>query len=140
MCQGALDHLPPCDALVVTKYEHADADIRSRDRVEVIESAHPVPDQQSSEAGNAMLDRIRSLPEGARHCCWFLGGASAFAEAPPEGTSLEELQSVTDEMIAGGKTIAQINARRKHTSLIKDGKLTEHFGGSGMRLYAISDV
>ena len=52
MCQGALDHLPPCDALVVTKYAHADDDIRTRARVEVIESAHPVPDSQSIKAGN----------------------------------------------------------------------------------------
>lgn len=140
MCQGALDNLPPCDALVVTKYDHADDDIRARDRVEVIEAAHPIPDQQSLYAGRAMLERIRGMPAASRVLLLVSGGASALAEALPEGMGLEDLQAITDEMIAGGKTIAQINARRKATSLIKDGKLIEHFSGSEIRVYAISDV
>jgi hydroxypyruvate reductase len=54
--------------------------------------------------------------------------------------SLADLQLIADEMIAGGKTIGQINARRKQTSLIKDGKLVEAFEGAEIRVYAISDV
>ena len=140
MCQGALDNLPPCDALVVTKYDHADAGICARDRVEIIESAHPIPDQQSLRAGRALLERIRAMPADSKLLLLVSGGASALAEALPEGMGLEDLRSRTDEMIAGGKTIAQINARRKQASLIKDGKLIEHFDGAEVRVYAISDV
>ncbi|MGB5329187.1 MAG: DUF4147 domain-containing protein [Gammaproteobacteria bacterium] len=140
MCQGALDNLPPCDALVVTKYDHADADIRARDRVTVIEAAHPIPDQQSLEAGQALLERMRSMPADSRVLLLVSGGASALAESLPEGMSLADLQAIADEMIAGGKTIGQINARRKQTSLIKDGKLVEAFHGAEVRVYAISDV
>jgi len=140
MCQGALDNLPPCDALVVTKYDHADADILTRDRVEVIEAAHPIPDQMSLEAGQTLVARMRSMPAESRVLLLVSGGASALAENLPEGMSLADLQLIADEMIAGGKTIGQINARRKQTSLIKDGKLVEAFSGAEIRVYAISDV
>ena len=140
MCQGALDNLPPCDALVVTKYDHADADILARDRVKVIEAAHPIPDQKSLEAGKALLERMHSMPADSRVLLLVSGGASALAESLPEGMSLQDLQAIADEMIAGGKTIGQINARRKQTSLIKDGKLVEAFNGTEIRVYAISDV
>jgi len=140
MCQGALDNLPPCDALVVTKYDHADAYILARDRVKVVEAAHPIPDQQSLEAGQLLLEKMRSMPSNSRVLLLVSGGASALAECLPEGMSLADLQAIADEMIAGGKTIGQINARRKQTSLIKDGKLVEAFHGGEIRVYAISDV
>ena len=140
MCQGALDNLPPCDVLVITKYDHADADIVSRERVQVIESAHPIPDQKSLDAGQSLLQRMRSMPPESRVLLLVSGGASALAEALPDTMTLEDLQAATDEMIATGKTIGEINARRKQTSLIKDGKLIEAFGGDEIRVYAISDV
>jgi len=140
MCQGALDNLPPCDALVVTKYDHADTNILTRDRVRVIEAAHPIPDQSSLEAGQALLEQMRAVPADSRVLLLVSGGASALAEALPEGMSLADLQALTDEMIAGGKTIGQINARRKQTSLIKDGKLLAACNGAEIRVYAISDV
>lgn len=140
MCQGALDNLPPCDALLVTKYDHADADILARDRVKVIEAAHPIPDQNSLEAGQALLERMRAVPADGRVLLLVSGGASALAEALPQGMSLADLQALTDEMIAGGKTIGEINARRKQTSLLKDGKLVAACNGAEIRVYAISDV
>ena len=140
MCLGALDNLPPCEALVVTKYHHANADILARERVKIIEAAHPIPDQKSLEAGRALLERMRSMPADSRVLLLVSGGASALAESLPEGMLLADLQAIADEMIAGGKTIGQINARRKQTSLIKDGKLVEAFSGAEIRVYAISDV
>ena len=141
MCRGALDSLTgPCEAIVVTKYDHADDDIRSREAVTVIESGHPIPDQKSLDAGAALLDRVQSMPDDSRLLVLVSGGASALAEALPAGMSLEDLQMITDEMISTGKTIGEINSRRKQTSLIKDGKLLAQFSGAEIRVYAISDV
>lgn len=140
MCQGALDNLPSCEALIVTKYDHADEVIRARAGVKVVEAGHPIPDKKSLEAGQMLLDRMRAMPSDSCVLLLVSGGASALAEALPEGMSLADLQSITDEMIAGGNTIGQINARRKETSLIKDGKLVEAFKGAEVRVYAISDV
>lgn len=140
MCAGALQQFPGCDALVVTKYDHVDQSLRERAGVEVIESAHPIPDQNSLDAGSALLTRVRSLPAASRVLMLVSGGASALAEALPENMTLADLQALTDDMIATGKTIAQINARRKQASLIKGGKLIEAFQGDEIRVYAISDV
>lgn len=141
MCRGALNHVSAdCNALIVTKYEHSDDEIRAMDQVRVIESAHPVPDQHSLDAGRALLDAVSAMDSDSRLLVLVSGGASALAEALPEGMSLADLQALTDEMIATGKTIGQINARRKQQSLIKDGKLLQAFNGVEIRVYAISDV
>ncbi len=140
MCLGALDRFPGCNALVVTKYGHADDELLHRTGVEVIEAGHPIPDENSLRAGRVLLQRMGAMPGGSRLLLLVSGGASALAEALPDGMSLADLQAITDEMIAGGKTIGEINARRKQTSLIKDGKLVEQFYGEAIRVYAISDV
>ncbi len=140
MCHGARECYPDCPALVVTKYDHADDALRAAKNIEIIESGHPIPDQNSLQAGQALLDRVSGMVEGSRLLMLVSGGASALAEALPEGMSLDELQAIADEMIATGKTIGEINARRKQTSLIKDGKLIETFNGAELRVYAVSDV
>ncbi len=140
MCRGALSQYGECKALVVTKYGHADEDILARNNLQVIESAHPIPDQQSLNAGKAMLECLGHLSADSRLLLLVSGGASALAESLPENMSLTDLQAVTDEMISTGKTIGEINARRKAMSHIKDGKLLAAFTGAEVRVYAISDV
>lgn len=140
MCRGALNHYHDCNALVVTKYDHADEDILSRYNVRVIESSHPIPDQKSLDAGNAMLECVRNLPVDSRLLLLVSGGASALAESLPGTLNLADLQAATDEMISTGKTIGQINKKRKQMSQIKDGKLLAAFKGKEARVYAISDV
>ena len=140
MCLGALDNLPPCDALVVTKYGHAGAQLQERERVTILESAHPIPDQKSLAAGHALLERTFTMSPDSRLLMLVSGGASALAEALPASMTLDVLQETTDEMIANGSTIGEINTWRKQHSLIKDGKLIEAFKGAEVRVYAISDV
>jgi glycerate 2-kinase len=140
MCLGALDNLPPCDALVVTKADHADAKLQEHERVTILESAHPIPDQKSLVAGNVLLERTFTMSPDSRLLLLVSGGASALAEALPATMTLDVLQETTDEMIANGSTIAEINAWRKQHSRIKDGKLIEAFKGAEVRVYAISDV
>jgi hydroxypyruvate reductase len=140
MCLGALDNLPPCYALVVTKYGHVDEALREREHVTVLESAHPTPDRNSLAAGRALLELTFTMPGDSRLLLLVSGGASALAEALPGGMTLQDLQTKTDEMIANGSTIAEINAWRKQNSLIKGGKLIEAFKGEEVRVYAISDV
>lgn len=141
MCRGGLNcQKGSCEAIVVTKHEHADDDFRSLERITVIESGHPIPDQQSLEAGALLLDKVSNMHQDSRLLLLVSGGASALVEALPAGMSLSDLQSIADEMISSGKTIGEINSRRKQTSLIKDGKLLQQFPGAEIRVYAISDV
>jgi glycerate 2-kinase len=141
MCRGALNRFPKAkQAFVVTKYDHADADILSRQNVTVMETAHPVPDQQSLKAGAELRSLVQSLTMDSRLLLLMSGGASALSESLPDGMSLDDLQSITDDMLSTGKTIGEINRKRKEFSQIKDGKLIAQFEGAEIRVYAISDV
>ena len=140
MALGALDEWPDCAALVITKYGHVSDEFDAFQNVKVIEAAHPVPDENSLFAGNLLIDSIEALSTDSQVLFLVSGGASALAEALPPDVSLSALKAMTDEMLATGKTINQINTRRKASSLIKGGKLIERFPGRQIRVYAISDV
>jgi len=44
MCRGAMNfQTGSCEAIIVTKREHADQELRSRERMTLIESGHPIP-------------------------------------------------------------------------------------------------
>ena len=141
MCAGALAALDnDCPALLVTKYDHTDQTMWDAHNVTVIESAHPVPDQNSLDAGQTMLSTVSQMPSGSRLLLLVSGGASALSEALPDDVSLADWQQLTDQMLAAGYNIGQINTRRKETSLLKDGKLLAEFKGADVRVLAISDV
>ena len=141
MCAGALDAIGnDCPALLVTKYDHTDQAMWDANNVTVIESAHPVPDQHSLDAGKQMLATVANMEAGSKLLLLVSGGTSALSEALPDDVSLEDWQKLTDQMLAAGYNIGQINTRRKETSLVKDGKLLENFIGADVRVLAISDV
>tara|TARA_Y100001960_G_scaffold291129_1_gene332280 strand:- start:3956 stop:5083 length:1128 start_codon:yes stop_codon:yes gene_type:complete len=140
MTLGALDEWPDCGALVVTKYDHVNDEFDAFPMVKVIESAHPVPDQNSLVAGALLMDTIEALPADSNVLFLISGGASALAEVLPPDLSLETLKEVTDQMLATGRTIRQLNTWRKEFSQIKGGKLIRRFPGEQIRVYAISDV
>ncbi|WP_082856360.1 DUF4147 domain-containing protein [Marinomonas atlantica] len=141
MCAGALAASnPDCPALLVTKYDHTDQTMWAAPNVTVIESAHPVPDQHSLDAGKEMLATVDAMVPGGKLLLLVSGGTSALSEALPDDVSLADWQQLTDQMLAAGYNIGQINARRKETSLIKDGKLLLNFKGAEVRVLAISDV
>jgi len=141
MCAGAVSSINNrCPVLLVTKYHHCQRSMHEHDDVQVIEAAHPIPDQNSLIAGQALIDKIEKMPAKSQLLLLVSGGASAVAELLPVEMSLEQWQNLTDQMISSGFDIAQINTKRKETSLIKDGKLLANFKGSCVKVLAISDV
>lgn len=139
MAEGALQRFPGTPALVTTKYGHTTPTLLSLDSVEVIESAHPVPDQNSLRAGNCLIARMRSQRASDHVLLLVSGGASALAEALPPDKSLVDLQALNSDMLATGLAIGEINARRKELSLIKGGKLVA-YSNAMVTVLAISDV
>lgn len=139
MAAGALHEAGSIDTLIVTKYQHCDLTFAAP-HITVHESAHPIPDENSLKAGRVMVDWVDSMRSGERLLFLVSGGASAVAEVLPDGVSLEQWQQMTAQMIASGKTIAQINQKRKQLSLIKDGKLLQRFKGREVLVLVISDV
>jgi hydroxypyruvate reductase len=142
MAEGAFDQLEAAIAagLIVTKAGHADPAIWQGRPVRVLESAHPVPDQRSLDAGAALLDFIDAAPADARFLFLLSGGASSLVEVLPDGAQLADLQRLNRYLLGSGMDIHAINRLRQACSLIKGGRLASRLTGRQARVLAISDV
>jgi hydroxypyruvate reductase len=137
MTRAALDAFGEVPALAVTKHGHgADAP----PGLELIEAGHPLPDAGSLRAGAALLSRVAACGAGDHLLLLVSGGASALAEAPVDGLTLDDLAAETRRLLASGADIATMNARRRQLSRIKGGRLLEAFRGARVTVLAISDV
>jgi glycerate 2-kinase len=108
--------------------------------VELAEAGHPVPDRRGQAAAERVLALARSA--GARDLVIFLisGGGSALMPAPPPPLTLEEKQDVTRRLLAAGASINELNAVRKHLSLLKGGQLARAAAPARVLTLLLSDV
>ncbi len=90
--------------------------------IEVLEAGHPLPDENSLEAGRRLLALAREAGEGDLVFLAITGGCSALSICPPEGVSLADYQQVTDQLLGSGAIIRDINAVRKHLCQLKGGR------------------
>lgn len=125
----------PC--LVVTKYGHGD---EAPDIATVMEAAHPVPDSASVAAGHALIAAVSDCAPGSHLLMLVSGGASALAEVPIEGQSLDDVMTSTSALLASGAPIGAMNVHRTANSQIKGGKLLARFNGAKVTTLALSDV
>jgi len=109
--------------------------------IEYRESSHPVPDESSLEAGNSVLEWARaSRSSNTSLIVLVSGGGSALVEVPVEPITLDDIRDTTRLLLASGASIHEMNAVRKHVSLIKGGRLAEvAYPSKLLALYA-SDV
>ncbi len=102
-------------------------------------SAHPVPDERSLAAGDAVIELIRSARRDDVVLALVSGGASALIERPAKGVTLDQLTSELAVLVAAGAPIQILNATRRALSTIKGGKLAELCAAPIVTL-AVSDV
>lgn len=122
--------------LVVTRYGHG---VSTR-RIEVIEAAHPRPDEASQRAAERILTMARGLGDDDLLLCLISGGGSALMALPAPGLTLADKQAVTRELLRCGATISEINCVRKHLSAIKGGRLAAAAAPAPVVALLISDV
>ncbi|MDD5394700.1 MAG: DUF4147 domain-containing protein [Thiothrix sp.] len=127
-------------ALLITKHGHVSTAFAALDNVQVIESAHPVPDESSLQAGLALITYLQNLPEDEAYLFLISGGTSSLVEVLEEGWTLERLQETTQELLANGASIHEINTVRRSLSRIKGGKLWQYLGTCPVSCLLISDV
>ena len=80
----------PCEGLVVTRYGHA----RPCRGIEIVEAAHPVPDEAGVAATRRMLDLVSRAGEDDLVLALISGGGSALLCAPGRGLTLEDKQAL----------------------------------------------
>jgi len=134
----ALDDAWPAalTGIVVTRYGHA---VPCK-RIEVVEAAHPVPDEAGIAAAGRVLAAVRGLTADDLVICLISGGGSALLPLPLPGIALADKQSVARALLASGAPISDINCVRRHLSAIKGGRLAAACHPARVVTLAISDV
>jgi hydroxypyruvate reductase len=109
-------------------------------RVILREAGHPVPDARGQAAAEEIVARVRTA--GAEDLVLFLvsGGGSALTPAPVAPITLAEKQETTRLLLGAGATINELNAVRKHLSLVKGGQLARAAAPARVVSLILSDV
>jgi hydroxypyruvate reductase len=129
----------PLDGLVITRYGHRPPDYEPR-RIELVEAAHPVPDQAGQQAAARILQLAQGLTPDDLVICLISGGGSALLSLPAAGLSLEDKQAVNRALLKSGAAIGEMNCVRKHLSAIKGGRLAAACAPARLLTILISDV
>ena len=106
--------------VVVTKYGHVMGDLGN---VRCFEAGHPVPDENAFRGTRAALEAVRGLTAEDTVLFLLSGGASALFEDPL--VPLCELRGVTEQLLACGADIVEINTIRKRLSRVKGGRFAQ---------------
>jgi hydroxypyruvate reductase len=110
------------------------------ERIEVLESSHPLPAEAGLRASRRLFERVRGLGPDDLVLCLLSGGGSALLPMPADGLTLEGKQAITRELLRSGATISEINTVRRHLSRIKGGRLGVACHPARLVTLAISDV
>lgn len=103
--------------VVITKYDHVKSPIGN---IVCFEAGHPVPDENSFHATQKALELVSNLHADDTVLFLLSGGGSALFEKPLIPGS--ELQDITNQLLACGADIVEINTVRKRLSAVKGGK------------------
>lgn len=122
--------------LVVTRYGHAVA----CEQIEIVEAAHPVPDEAGHRAAQRMLDLVQGLSSDDLVLCLISGGGSALLPLPLPGLTLAHKQAVHHALLRSGASIAEMNCVRRHLSAIKGGRLAAACHPARVLTLLVSDV
>jgi glycerate 2-kinase len=104
------------------------------------EGGHPLPNPASLAAGTEILRRLQALPANALVLFLISGGASAAVESPIAQLTLEDIVALNRVLLHSGANIAEMNAIRKHLSVVKGGRLAQAAAGATKISLLVSDV
>ncbi len=126
----------PCEGIVVARH----GPVERCERIEVLQSAHPVPDEAGLAAAKALMRQLTGLTEDDLVIALISGGGSALLPAPPEGFMLADEIVLNEALLASGAPISGMNVVRKHFSRIKGGRLAALAYPAKVVSLVVSDV
>lgn len=118
MAKATYDYLDHIDeGVVISKYGHIQGNLGL---LKCFEAGHPVVDENSCIATQYALNLVKDLSPNDNVLFLLSGGGSALFEKPK--VDLEVLQDITQQLLACGANINEINTIRKHLSYVKGGQ------------------
>jgi len=132
------------EGLIVVKYGHGEP----LDRIELLESGHPEPDENGVKAASRMLELARSADALTLVITLISGGGSALLPLPltvdingaAVDLTLSDKQEITRILLQCGAEISEINCIRKHLSGIKGGRFLQALAPARSLNFILSDV
>lgn len=126
----------PIEGLVVTRYGYA----VPCERIEIVEAAHPVPDEAGERAARRLFEQVSGLTPDDLVICLISGGGSSLLPVPGTGVTLADKQAINRALLKSGATISEMNRVRRHLSGIKGGRLAAACAPARVVNLLISDV
>lgn len=105
------------EGIVITKHDHSMGPIGN---IHIYEAGHPVPDADSYSSTQEALKMVEGLTSDDLVLFLLSGGGSALFEKPM--ISEEEMGDVTNQLLASGADIVEMNILRKRLSAVKGGR------------------
>ena len=121
--------------VVVTKYDHVMGRIAN---YTCCEAGHPVPDENSFNGTQKALDLVSDLQPEDTVLFLLSGGGSALFEKPLVPGA--ELQDITNQLLACGADIVEINTIRKRLSAVKGGRFAQLCAPAQVFAIVLSDI
>ncbi len=128
--------LGPLKGLVVTRYGYGE----QCERIEIVEAAHPVPDEAGFLAARRIMEAVSGLGPNDLVVALISGGGSALLPAPAPGLTLDDEQAINRALLASGAPISVMNLIRNQFSTIKGGRLAAHCAPARVATLVVSDV
>jgi glycerate 2-kinase len=131
----------PISGLVVTRYGHVPpAYLAGPGRIEVVQAAHPVPDEAGRQAATRIAELAQGLTGDDLVIALISGGGSALLAMPAPGVSFADKQAINQALLKSGAAISEMNCLRKHLSAIKGGRLAAMCAPATVLTLLVSDV
>jgi len=108
-------------------------------RIDLFEGGHPLPDAAGARGARAIRRTVRGARERDLVLNLVSGGGSALLSLPAPGIRLEDLRRTTELLLLAGAGIHELNAVRKHLTLLAGGGLAALARGPVVSLI-VSDV
>ena len=123
------------NGVVVTKYDHVMGPIAN---FICCEAGHPVPDENSFAGTQKALDLVTGLQPEDTVLFLLSGGGSALFEKPLVPGPV--LQDITNQLLACGADIVEINTIRKRLSAVKGGRFALACAPAQVFSIVLSDI
>ncbi len=123
------------DGIVISKYGHIKEPIEG---LRCLEAGHPVPDENTFSATKEAIEMVKGLTEQDTVLFLLSGGGSALFEQPL--VAAEELQDITNQLLACGADIVEMNIIRKRLSAVKGGRFAKRCEPAQVFAIVLSDI
>ena len=139
MAKAAADFLGSklLKGIVVTAYGHSKGSLKN---IEIYYGGHPVSNENTINATKKCINLAKSLSEEDELLFLVSGGGSALFEKPIDGINLDDIIDITNQLLACGANIVEMNMIRKRLSQVKAGRFAQLVSPATIFTVMLSDV